>query len=251
MTAVVTSTNTSFTTPFWATVAGIAAVAAVVAHLSSPSPEAGPASLAHTLAAIDRHTPALADVAVPEVDDDRAAASPPTAAQVAPRGQPAKAVAQDLSHVNEARRRYAAEVARVLADPQLNETQQQQRLLALRASLPPEVATAEFGGSAFSLAMEKQVAEMRARGESDEEVVHLRRQFVEVEGAKSVVEAERETLETERQAWALRHPAFIRERDQVYASALGVPETQERLESLLQAHFKPIEREQARQHAGL
>ncbi|MBL0729215.1 lipase secretion chaperone [Piscinibacter sp. HJYY11] len=252
MAVTVTATRTSFSTPFWGTVAGIAAVAAVVAHLSSPSPDAGRGSLADRLAAIDRHTPALADVAVPETDEDRPVSGTSIALRVEPRGRPTPAVATpDLSHVKEARQRYAAEVARILADPTLNEAQQQQRLLALRMSLPPEVAAQEFGGSEFSLAMEKLAAEMRARGESDDEVVFMRRQFVEVEGAKSVVELEREKLETERQAWALRHPGFIRERGQVYAADLSVPEKQERLEGLLQAHFKPHEREQARQLAGL
>ncbi|HEY0821935.1 MAG TPA: lipase secretion chaperone, partial [Rhizobacter sp.] len=150
-----------------------------------------------------------------------------------------------------ARRLYAAEVARIFADPNLSEWQQQQRLLALRMNLPPEVAAEEFGGAEFSLAMERQVAAMRARGESDDEVVHLRRQFVEVEGGKSVIEIERERLDTERQVWALRHPGFIRERDQVYAAALGVEDTAQRLEALLQAHFAPAERERARQLGGL
>jgi hypothetical protein len=153
--------------------------------------------------------------------------------------------------VREARRAYAAEVARIFADPHLNEAQQQHRLLVLRLNLAPEVAAQEFDGAEFSFAMERQVAAMRASGENDDEVLHLRRQFVEVDGAKSVIERERERLDTERQAWALRHPGFIREREQVYAAALGVAETAQRLDALLQAHFAPAERERARQFTGL
>jgi hypothetical protein len=241
---------TSFTSPFWGSVAGIAAVAAVVAHLSAPPAEAAGAgsSLAATLAAIDRHTPALADVAVPETDDDRPVA-PSAAAAPEPRRRPPATPVADA--VREARRAYAAEVARIFADPHLNEAQQQHRLLVLRLNLAPEVAAQEFDGAEFSFAMERQVAAMRASGENDDEVLHLRRQFVEVDGAKSVIEQERERLDTERQAWALRHPGFIREREQVYAAALGVAETAQRLDALLQAHFAPAERERARQFAGL
>ncbi len=331
----------AFTTPFWSALAGVTAVAAVVAYLSWPQADANAASSARTLAAIERNTPALADVAVPDADDPRAppentlpAGSPfsldplgrllvnektlpvlDSWLALAGRGQPlapleprlrsqlpvlAAERAIDLLHrhaayrdderellrqlktqaplsprelldrqmalrrrhfdsvsvqelfgVQEARGLYASEVARIFADPHLSEVQQRQRLLALRMSLPPEVAAQEFGGTEFSFAMEKQAAEMRLRGESDAEVVHLRRQFVDTEGAKSVLEIEREKLDTERQAWELRHPSFIRERDQVYASGLDVPEQQQQLERLLQSHFKPAERDKARQLGGL
>jgi lipase chaperone LimK len=332
----------TFTTPFWIALAGVTAVAGGVAYLSRPQPDPTAGSSARAMAAIERNTPALADVAVPQADDDdrvptvaalpagspfsvdslgRLLVSEKTLAvldswlALAGRGQalaplearlrsqlPALAAerawgllqrhaayrederellkqlktqaplsarelldrqmalrrrhfdsvsVQELFGVQEARGLYASEVARILADPSLSEAQQHQRLLALRMSLPPEVAAQEFGGTEFSFAMEKQVAEMRSRGESDAEVTFLRRQFVDTEGAKSVVEIEREKFDAERQAWELRHASFIRERDQIYASDLDVPEKQQRLERLLQAHFGPAERERARALAGL
>lgn len=332
----------TFTTPFWIALAGVTAVAGGVAYLSRPQPDALAGSSARMMAVIERHTPALADVAVPEPDEDRVptvvgalpAGSPFSVdalgrlqvsaktllvldswLALAGRGQPLAPLearlrsqlpalaaerafgllqryaayrdderellkqlktqhplsarelldrqmalrrrhfdsvsVQELFGVQEARGLYASEVARIFADPTLSEAQQHQRLLALRMSLPPEVAAEEFGGTEFSFAMEKQVAEMRSRGESDAEVTFLRRQFVDTEGMKSAVEIEREKLDAERQAWELRHANFIRERDQIFASDLDVPDKQQRLERLLQAHFGPAERERARLLAGL
>lgn len=161
------------------------------------------------------------------------------------------ATVQELFGVQEARGLYASEVARILADPSLSEAQQMQRLLALRMSLPPEVAAQEFGGSEFSFAMEREVARMRAEGESDDEVVFLRKQFVDSEGAKSVIEIEREQFETQRQAWALRHPTFVRQRDEILNAELDVTDKQERLEELLRQHFGPGEIDQARAYSGI
>lgn len=330
----------AFTTPFWIAIAGVTAVASGVAWLSWPAdPDNG--SSARTMAAIERNTPALADVAVPETDEDRVpsanalpAGSPFSVDSLgrllvnektlpvldswlllAGRGQPLAPLeprlrrelpklaaerafgllqhyaayrdderellrqlktqaplsprelldrqmalrrrhfdsvsVQELFGVQEARGLYASEVARIFADTTLSEAQQYQRLMALRMSLPPEVAAQEFAGTEFSFAMEKQVAEMRSRGESDAEVTMLRKQFVDTEGARSIVELEREKLDAERLAWELRHPVFIRERDLIYASDLEVPDKQLKLERLLQAHFKPAERERARVLAGL
>lgn len=158
---------------------------------------------------------------------------------------------QELFAVPEARALYASEVAQILADPRLSDAQQAQRLMALRMSLPPEVAAQEFGGSEFSFALEKQVARMREQGESDAEVLYLRKQFVDVEGARSVIEIEREQAEVQRQAWELRHPGFVRERNALLAAEIEVVDKQQRLEALLRQHFRPDEIGAARLHSGL
>ncbi len=146
---------------------------------------------------------------------------------------------QELFGVQEARALYASEVARIFADKRLTEAQQTQRLLALRMGLPPEVAAQEFGGSEFSLAMERIASQMREEGENDDEVVYRRKQFVDVEGAKSLVEQEREQLDRRRQAWELRHPAFVREREAIFTThEFDTPERQALLDELLQQHFK-------------
>lgn len=158
---------------------------------------------------------------------------------------------QELFGVQEARALYASEVARIFADTSLTEAQQAQRLFALRMALPPEVAAQEFAGTEFSVAMERIAAQMRDEGESDEEVVFRRRQFVEVDGAKSSVEVEREQLDTQRQAWELRHPAFVRRREALFAEhPFDSPERQALLDELLQQHFKGQELTDAR-HLGL
>ncbi|HEX3142163.1 MAG TPA: lipase secretion chaperone, partial [Rhizobacter sp.] len=108
---------------------------------------------------------------------------------------------QELFGVQEARGLYASEVARILADTTLSEAQQAQRILALRMNLPPEVAAQEFAGSEFSFAMEKQAALMREQGENDVEVAYMRKQFVDTEGARSVLEVENEQLQARKQAW--------------------------------------------------
>lgn len=158
---------------------------------------------------------------------------------------------QELFAVQEARALYASEVARILADPRLSEAQQAQHLFALRTSLPGEVAAQEFAGSEFSFALEKQVAQMREQGESDAEIVFLRKQFVDVEGAKSVLEVEREQLEAQKQAWELRHAGFVRQRDALLAAEIEVADKQQQLEALLRQHFKPDEIATARAHSGL
>ncbi|MCR5884446.1 lipase chaperone [Rhizobacter sp. J219] len=149
--------------------------------------------------------------------------------------------------VQEARALYASEVARIFADTSLTETQQAQRLFALRMGLPPEVAAQEFAGTEFSVAMERIAAQMRDEGESDDEVVFRRRQFVDVEGAKSPVELEREQLDTRRQAWSLRHPAFVRQRDALFAAhPFDSPERAALLDELLQQHFQGEQLHEAR-----
>ena len=154
---------------------------------------------------------------------------------------------QELFGVQEARALYASEVARIFADKSLNESQQAQRLMALRMSLPPEVAEQEFGGTEFSVAMERIASQMREEGENDDEVVFRRKQFVDVEGAKSRLEVEREQLDTQRQAWELRHPGFVREREALLAAhEFDSPERQQLLDELLQQHFKGEQLREAR-----
>ena len=158
---------------------------------------------------------------------------------------------QELFGVQEARALYASEAAAILNDPLLTEGQQVQRLMALRLNLPPEVAREEFGGSAFSFALEKQVAQMRALGESDAEVVHLRRQFVDTPGTRSVLEVEREQLDAERQAWELRHAGFVRQREALVHADIAPEDRLRRLDALLHQHFQPHEIAAARAHSGL
>ena len=156
---------------------------------------------------------------------------------------------QELFGVQEARALYASEVARIFADKSLNESQQAQRLMALRMSLPPEVAAQEFGGTEFSVAMERIASQMRDEGENDDEVLFRRRQFVEVDGAKSAVEIERQQQETQRQAWELRHPGFVREREALLAAhEFDSPERQQLLDELLQRHFSGEPLAEARRH---
>lgn len=334
----------AFSTPFWIAVAGVTAVAAGVAHLAQPAPHTTVSSSAHTLAVIERHTPALADVVVPDEEAERAhpaaplvrpalarftidplgrlavnartvavldnwlavaanrsqlsllephlrADLPPMAADrawgllrshaayrdaeramlqqlksMAPPPSPRELLdrtmalrrrhfdsvsAQELFGLQEARGLYAAEVASIFADRTLSEAQQMQRLLALRNSLPPMVVAEEFGGSTFSFALERQVADMRASGESDAEVVHLRRQFVDAEGLKSVIEQEREQLDAQRAQWELRHAGFVRQREALFAADIDVPTRQQQLDALLQQHFKPSEMADAQRFAGI
>ena len=158
---------------------------------------------------------------------------------------------QELFGVQEARGLYASEVARILADTGLSDAQQTQRLLALRMSLPPEVAAQEFGGSEFSLALEKHVAEMRANGENDAEVTYLRKQFVDTEGARSVLELEQEQLQAQKQAWELRHPTYVRQRNALIAADIEPEDKQRQLAALLRQHFRPDEMAAARAHSGL
>ncbi|MET0335198.1 MAG: lipase secretion chaperone [Rhizobacter sp.] len=334
---------TAFSTPFWIVVAGVAVVAAGVSHLAQPQPDGVAHTSAQTLALIDRHSPALADVVVPDDDEartppratapvvraplspftidplgrlavndrtvgvlDQWIASvghsqldalaprlrdelPPVAAERAwnllhrhaayraaeremllqlksasptPRELLDKTMAlrrrhfdsvsaQELFGMQEARALYAADVAAVFADKTLSEAQQAHRLFNLRANLPPMVAAQEFGGSSFSFALERQVADMRASGESDAEVVHLRRQFVDMPGVRSVIELEREQQEAQAQHWALRHPSFIRQRDALFAAEMSVTDKQQQLDALLQQHFKSNELADARRFAGI
>ncbi len=158
---------------------------------------------------------------------------------------------QELFGVQESRGLYASEVARILADLSLSEAQQAQRILALRMGLLPEVAVQEFGGAEFSFAQEKHAAEMRAHGENDSEVAFMRRQFVDVEGERSVLELENEKLEVHKQAWELRHPSFVRQRNQLLATEMDVEDKRRRLEQLLDQHFRPDELVAARPHSGL
>jgi len=158
---------------------------------------------------------------------------------------------QQLFGMQEARGLYASEVARILADTSLSDAQQTQRLLALRMSLPPEVATQEFGGSEFSLALEKHVAEMRANGENDTEVTYLRKQFVDTEGARSVLELEQEQLLAQKQAWELRHPTYVRLRNELINADIEPEDKQRQLATLLRQHFRPDEMATARAHSGL
>jgi hypothetical protein len=156
---------------------------------------------------------------------------------------------QELFGVSEARGLYASDVARILADTSLSEAQQAQRILALRLNLPPEVAAQEFGGSEFSFAMEKHAALMREQGENDAEVAYMRKQFVDTEGARSVLEIENEQLQAQRQAWELRHPGFVRQRDALLASE--AEDRQAQLEALLRQHFRSDEIAEARRRSGL
>jgi hypothetical protein len=156
---------------------------------------------------------------------------------------------QELFGVLEARGLYASDVARILADTSLSEAQQAQRILALRLNLPPEVAAQEFGGSEFSFAMEKHAALMREQGENDVEVAYMRKQFVDTEGARSVLEIENEQLQAQRQAWELRHPGFVRQRDALLASE--AEDRQAQLEALLRQHFRSDEIAEARRRSGL
>lgn len=326
----------AFSTPFWAAVASVAALAAGVSYLAHPSDEGH--DPVHSLGAPPDRSARLADVMLPAEADDTAATPPPALRAGSPftvdslgrlvvsaktlpvldswlalvaRGQPLapleprlraelpplaaerawpllqryaayrdaeremlrerkahgavpprelldKTMAlrrrhfdtvtvQELFGVQEARALYASEVARIFADTSLTETQQAQRLFALRMGLPPEVAAQEFAGTEFSVAMERIAAQMRDEGESDDEVVFRRRQFVDVEGAKSPVELEREQLDTRRQAWSLRHPAFVRQRDALFAAhPFDSPERAAQLDELLQQHFQGEQLHEAR-----
>lgn len=158
---------------------------------------------------------------------------------------------QELFGMQEARGLYASEVARILADASLSDAQQTQRLLALRMGLPPEVAAQEFGGAEFSLALEKQVAEMRANGENDAEVTYLRKQFVDAEGTRSVLEIEAEQLQAQKQAWELRHPTYVRQRNELIAADIEPEDKQRQLAALLRQHFRPDDMAAARAHSGL
>lgn len=154
---------------------------------------------------------------------------------------------QELFGVQEARALYASEVASIFADKSLSEAQQAQRLMALRLSLPPEVAAQEFGGTEFSVGMERIAWQMREEGENDDEVVFRRKQFVEVDGAQSLLEREREQLDTQSQAWELRHPGFVRQREAILAAhEFDSPERQQLLDELLQQHFKGEQLQEAR-----
>lgn len=332
----------AFSTPFWSSVACVSALACGVAYLAQPVAGNRLDTSAHTLEAIDRSVPRLADVVVPtDTHGDPAAVPAPRAvlafthdslgrlvvsaktlavldswvasvgrgqdlapleprlraelpalaaerawrlvqshaayreAEVAllsltrvqqppatPRELLDKTMAlrrrhfdsvsvQELFGVQEARALYASEVSRILADTSLSEAQQAQRLLALRMSLPPEVAAQEFGGSEFSFAMEKQAAQMRAQGENDAEITFMRKQFVDVEGARSVLEVEHEQLQVQRQAWELRHPTFVRERDRLIHSDIEPEDKQRQLAALLRQTFRPDEIATARAHSGL
>jgi lipase chaperone LimK len=158
---------------------------------------------------------------------------------------------QELFGVAEARGLYASEVARILADTTLSEAQQAQHILALRMNLPPEVAAQEFAGTEFSFAMEKNAHQMREQGENDAEVAYMRKQFVDTEGARSVLEIENEQLQAQTQAWELRHPGFVRQRNEIITAGLEIADKQERLEQLLRQHFRPEEMSEARRRSGL
>lgn len=332
----------AFSTPFWAAMAGVAALAAGVSYLARPADEGDTPRGSFTLEDT-RSTARLADVVLP-ADADKAPASPaaalrpaspftidslgrlvvnaktlpvldswlasigtgqplaplearlrselpPLAAErawpllrsyaayrdaerellkqlkaqgaVAPREQLDKTMAlrrrhfdtvtvQELFGVQEARALYASEVARIFADTTLTEAQQAQRVLALRMNLPPEVAQQEFGGTEFSIAMERIAAQMRDEGENDDEVLFRRRQFVDSEGARSAVEIEREQLEAQRHAWSLRHPGYVRQRDALLAThEFDTPERQQLLDELLRQHFRPEQMAEARAHGLL
>jgi lipase chaperone LimK len=159
--------------------------------------------------------------------------------------------AQELFGLQEARALYAFEVARILADGTLSEAQHTQQVMALRLGLPPALQ-AEESAIVFSLPMERQVVQMREQGIAENEITYMRRQYVDAEGGRSALDVENEQRALRQQAWELRHPAFVRQRDALReAEGLDERERREQLEQLLQQHVPPAERESARTYAGL
>ncbi|MBI5256992.1 MAG: hypothetical protein HY855_10875 [Burkholderiales bacterium] len=158
------------------------------------------------------------------------------------------ATAQALFGLAEARARHGLDVAAVLADPRLSEAQQAQQILALRANLPAPLL-AEESVAAFSLALERQVAQMRQDGAPEAEIHYLRQQYVEVEGEPSALEREQAQQAQRRQAWELRHAGYVRQREAVLGDdTLDAATRHQRLERLLNTQLPAAERATARQY---
>lgn len=86
-----------------------------------------------------------------------------------------------LFGVREAQRIYSAQVLRVASNGALSTAEKEQQIKALHQALPPKVAELEFNGAEFSAEIEVQVATVRLRHGSDEDVKNLRRQYFGVE----------------------------------------------------------------------
>lgn len=86
-----------------------------------------------------------------------------------------------LFSVREAQRIYSAEVLRVAANDKLSDAEKQQQIKTLHESLSPKIAALEFNSTEFSAEIEVQVATVRLRHGSDEDVRNLRHQYFGIE----------------------------------------------------------------------
>ena len=91
------------------------------------------------------------------------------------------ATSEALFGVREAQRIYSSEVLRIASNNALSPAEKVQQIKMLHQSLPPKVAALEFNGSEFSAELEQQVAVIRLRHGSDEDVQNLRRQYFGIE----------------------------------------------------------------------
>jgi lipase chaperone LimK len=92
---------------------------------------------------------------------------------------------ETLFGVREAQRIYSSEVMRVVADNTLSAAEKEQRIRALHQALPPKIGALEFNNEAFSAALEQQVATLRLRNASEEDVRNLRHQYFGIERTHS------------------------------------------------------------------
>jgi lipase chaperone LimK len=91
------------------------------------------------------------------------------------------ATSEALFGVREAQRIYSSEILRIASNNALSPAEKEQQIMMLHQSLPPKVAALEFNGSEFSAELEQQVAMIRLRHGSDEDVQNLRRQYFGIE----------------------------------------------------------------------
>lgn len=143
--------------------------------------------------------------------------------------------AQALFGVQEALALYDIEATRIQADAKLGADQKSRRIKALRESLPAEVAGTALAPD-NSVQLQEQVAALRQRGATENDVLQLRQQTLGNEGAKAVSE-----MEVQKNEWERRYQAYLQQKNLILVSSINPAQKQQQIEVLLRQHYSEEE----------
>lgn len=143
--------------------------------------------------------------------------------------------AQALFGVQEALALYDIETTRIQADAKLGADQKSRRIKALREALPAEVAVVLLEPD-DSVQLQEQVAALRQRGATENDVLQLRQQTLGIEGAKAVSE-----MEVQKNEWERRFQAYLQQKNLIMLSPTNPAQKQQQIEALLRQHYSEEE----------
>ncbi|HYD60839.1 MAG TPA: lipase secretion chaperone [Noviherbaspirillum sp.] len=152
-------------------------------------------------------------------------------------------VASALFSASEVQAWHGIQVLRIEADGTLDTRQKNARLAALENALPDAVVDM-MGDDADTRAVratEREVASLRERGASEEEIKQFRTQALDEDALQAISAMEAQQVE-----WARRYESFRQQAAPIHAAGISEPLKQQHVDALLRQHYKEHEVQAAR-----